>query len=364
MAAFMPSVRVGSAFAAGTPRKGAYSVVILGDTHFDAEPAEVYHSHYSEKVEWLNRVQRAEFARNGEMWRVRCPKMLTRAAANVRADTAFCLQLGDLIQGDCGNPDVHKKMLDDVLSRFKSELGGLPFVTVVGNHDIRGTGAEKAYAEYMPARMSEELGCSVKSNNFAFARGGDAWIVVDFNHPDVTAVDRLLDETKGARRTFVVSHGPVIPSDCQGTRWMFLGGAQKWQSDARLHFRARFAERNVIVLAGHTHSMELAHWEGAGGSLVQFIANRVWSKDGLAVPDFQSVGPLNYGQRQKHFKCRADGTPARDESAFLGEYKDGLRRYFRALAAGSYRLEVSDSAVTMRFYGGSSVEPTGIWRLA
>lgn len=58
------------------------------------------------------------------------------------------------------------------VSRFKSELGGLPFVTVVGNHDIRGTGAAKAYAEYMPARMSEELGCSVKSNNFAFARGG------------------------------------------------------------------------------------------------------------------------------------------------------------------------------------------------
>lgn len=48
-----------------------YSIVILGDTHFDTEPADVYHSHYNEKVEWLNRVQRAEFARNGEMWRER-----------------------------------------------------------------------------------------------------------------------------------------------------------------------------------------------------------------------------------------------------------------------------------------------------
>ena len=53
----------------------AYSIVILGDTHYDTEPDSVYHSHYNEPVEWLNRVQRAEFARNGEMWRERCPTL-------------------------------------------------------------------------------------------------------------------------------------------------------------------------------------------------------------------------------------------------------------------------------------------------
>ena len=42
-----------------------YSIVLLGDTHFDTEPASVYHADYNEPVEWLNRVQRAEFARNG-----------------------------------------------------------------------------------------------------------------------------------------------------------------------------------------------------------------------------------------------------------------------------------------------------------
>ena len=36
-----------------------YSVVILGDTHFDTEPDTVYHSNYNEPVEWLNKVQRA-----------------------------------------------------------------------------------------------------------------------------------------------------------------------------------------------------------------------------------------------------------------------------------------------------------------
>lgn len=75
-------------------------------------------------------------------------------------------QLGDLIQGDCGNPEVHKKMLDDVMNRFKSELHGLPFVTVTGNHDIRGTNAKEAYHTYMPERMSEELGKPITHTNF------------------------------------------------------------------------------------------------------------------------------------------------------------------------------------------------------
>lgn len=99
------------------PRK--YSVVILGDTHFDTEPASVYHSFYNEPVEWLNRVQRAEFARNGEMWRDRCPRLLKRCASLVDDNTIMAFQMGDLIQGDCGKGEVHQKMLNDVMDAFK-----------------------------------------------------------------------------------------------------------------------------------------------------------------------------------------------------------------------------------------------------
>lgn len=105
------------------PRK--YSVVILGDTHFDTEPASVYHSFYNEPVEWLNRVQRAEFARNGEMWRDRCPRLLKRCASLVDDNTIMAFQMGDLIQGDCGKGEVHQKMLNDVMDAFKKEFKGL-----------------------------------------------------------------------------------------------------------------------------------------------------------------------------------------------------------------------------------------------
>ena len=81
------------------PGKGRrYSVVVIGDTHFDLAPESVYHSLYDEPVEWLNRVQREEFARNGEMWKerfffIKLPQcMYTHARgmyhANVPANTS------------------------------------------------------------------------------------------------------------------------------------------------------------------------------------------------------------------------------------------------------------------------------------
>ena len=108
-------------FAKGSGGK-SYSMIILGDTHFDADPPSIYHAHYNEPNERLNKIQRGEFARNGEMWKDRCPRLLRRAAGLIDKDTRMVLQMGDLIQGDCGDGEVHKKMLSDVMNRFKQEL--------------------------------------------------------------------------------------------------------------------------------------------------------------------------------------------------------------------------------------------------
>ena len=73
-----------------------YSVVLLGDTHYDTFPSSTYHTHYDNdrKAEWLWRVQRAEFMRNGDMWAERCPRLLKASAACLPSDARFVLQLG------------------------------------------------------------------------------------------------------------------------------------------------------------------------------------------------------------------------------------------------------------------------------
>ena len=337
-------------------KRDKYSIVILGDTHFDTEPASVYHSNYNEPVEWLNRVQRGEFARNGEMWRERCPRLMNRAARLIDKNTRMVFQMGDLVQGDCGKGEVHQKMLSDVMDSFKATLGGLPFVTVVGNHDIRGTDAHAVYHKYMPARMSEELGIPVPSANFAFNIGPDAYIVVDFNDPVDADVERLLKETEGARYTFVVVHGPLLPADDGSPRWIYHGKANEADTKARLHFRKLFAQRNVICLCGHIHRTEFADWYGDGGRITQMTMNSVWSKPELGKYEIIAQGPEQYGMLRKKLASMPNGSKVKDESAFFDEYRPGLKQYSVSPAAGSYKMNVSKKGITIDFYAGDSEE--------
>lgn len=359
-AAVDPMVPAASAAKAFKPSRkekaaGEYSIVILGDTHFDTEPASVYHSDYHETVEWLNRVQRAEWKRNGEMWREKCPRIVKRAAELVDQNTRMAFQMGDLIQGDCGNPEVHKKMLDDVMNYFKGNLGGLPFVTVCGNHDIRGTKAGEAYNEYMPARMSQELGKKIQKTTFAFTIGPDAYIFVDFERKDTDEIEKLLKETEGARYTFIVTHGPALPPDGAACRWFLLGSEKR--DEQRRRFRKLFAQRDVIVLAGHTHRVELFDWFGDGGRITQMTMNSVWYRDGLETLRVESRGAAQYGELRKGGR-NDDGTPVKDETALFDEYRLGLKRYLRAEGAGSFKMNVSEHGVVIDFYGAGSEDIT------
>ncbi len=333
-------------------RDAQYSMVILGDTHFDAEPASVYHSFYDEPVEWLNRVQRAEFARNGEMWRERCPRLLKRAACLVDENTMMALQMGDLIQGDCGNPDVHRKMLEDVMNRFKAEFGGLPFVTVSGNHDIRGKGARVAYNEYMPKRMSQELSKEILKTTFGFNVVDDAYLVLDFNRPDDAETEKLLSDSKGARHTFVISHGPLFPMDSDSCRWFYHGADKPEDTQARRHFRSEFAKRKVICLCGHSHHTRLTEWKGDGGLITQLEMTSVWAGEANGIYKVHCDDPQKYGLNRMNRKTMPDGSPIKDESALFDEYRPGLTRYLDSIAAGSYKMRVSDKSVEVDFYPG------------
>ncbi len=341
------------------PRK--YSVVMLGDTHFDTEPDSVYHSFYNEPVEWLNRVQRAEFARNGEMWRERCPKLLNRCAELVDKNTVMAFQVGDLIQGDCGKGEVHQKMLNDVMDAFKRKFNGLPFVTVVGNHDIRGVDAEKAYHEYMPKRMSQELGKDIQKTTFYFTIGPDAFLVLDFNCPDDAEIEKMLHETEDARHTFIITHGPVFPMDDPSCRWFFHGDWNDTQT--RRHFREEFAKRNAIVLCGHSHCTTLTEWKGDGGIITQMEMNSVWSNEESGVYSIITDDPAEYGMGRMSMTTNPDGSPIKDESALFEEYRSGLVRYVHSTTPGSFKLNVGPRYVTIDFYAGDSHAKTRTFKL-
>ncbi len=345
---------LGNAFstlqARGLSSRKDYSVILLGDTHFDIDPPTVYHSHFMEQhVNWEERVQKKEFARNATMWRERSRRLTQRAALLADEKTSMVMQMGDLVQGDCGNAEVHQKMLGDALDYFKSEFGNLPFVTVVGNHDIRGVDAREAYDTFMPQRMGKELGKDIKSANFCFNIGDDAYLFIDMNKPDDVEVENMLRQTAGARYTFVVMHAPVFPSDVSNFRWFYHGKNTAEHTEARLHFRSLFAQRNAICICGHTHRTALHDWWGDGGRITQMNVNSVWANEETGLFNPIAEKPEQYGM----FALKGKDVKPEDVALFE-EYRPGLRTHTLAKSAGSYKLNVSRRGVTVDFYAGDS----------
>ncbi|MBR4172509.1 MAG: metallophosphoesterase [Kiritimatiellae bacterium] len=339
-----------------TRQKGTYSVLILGDTHFDQSPETVYHAAYpgSDVSASLEATQRAEFVRNGEMWANRIPRLLAAAASARQSDTAFAIQVGDLIQGDCNNATVHAQMANDAFTAIKTSLGGnLPLRLVVGNHDIRN-GANNSvasdYRTWMNGRMTTETGQSVSSTNFSYMQGHDLWIHVDFTSPSLSMIRSALTAHADARYKFLVTHGPVIPSDCGSYNWILYGRSEHTNRRA---LRTLLLQHDVIVIAGHIHTTELEEVVTDEGRITQIIANSVWTREALATISPTCTIPSNYGALQTTVEGRN----------YLAEYRPAIVRYIRSKAAGFFRLEVSDRGVLAHFFGGDSSIPMDTWRL-
>lgn len=337
-----------------------YSVVILGDTHYDAVDTEKYHAGYAlaDKVREAN--HRKEFKRNGDMWAGRSKNLVKRAACLVDEDTRFVFQMGDLIQGDTADAETHKRYLDDALNLFKTDVApDLPFVTVAGNHDLRGNDDDvctKAYTEYMSARMSKELGQEIKSTNFLFRNGPDAFVVVNFTKPNVEEITALLNQARGARHVFVIVHGPVFPFDDTKYYWWYLLGNRKDSKAAeRREMRKLLASLNAIVLCGHTHTTEFLDWRGDGGRITQMTMSSVWRTDEEASYKVLASGREGYGTML--FEAKPElATPA--NLALFEEYRAGINEYCIADSAGSYKLIVEDKHVYVDFYAGDSARLT------
>ena len=349
----VPKAKVGS--------NADYSVAILGDTHYDAASDATYHSHYKNegKPEWLWKVQRQEFARNGEMWSTRCPKMLAASAKIAHEKpTDFVLQLGDVIQGDCDDAATHKKMLDDCIRMLRAPYPkDLPFLTVVGNHDFRGENAWDAYFEFAETFLSKELGKEVRYPAFAFRHGPDAWIFCHFESAELTDIARLIEENADARHIFLVTHGPFTPGESTSWTWR-LGGDARAGIFYRPGFLQTLLRHRVIVLSGHTHQISCWRLANELGSYSEFTVNSVWAKPEQATAEPLASKPEEYGEcTVRALKEKKNDSKARDYERDIAPFKKDLKDYFYNQGAGHFRLNVGETKVTMDFYPGDAATP-------
>ena len=371
-------------------RNDDYSVPLLGDVHYDCPPVDVFHSDFRRlhADDGMFAKYQTEFESFSSMWGSGGQSAaLVKASGLCRMrDSAFALQLGDLVEGDCESPVLHERMLCDAYALMKKTYGeGLPFVTVAGNHDVRRGGDRQgeydSYCRISTAWHSKELGLDVKSPTFAFWRGPDLWVVADFNRPDPALVERLLMDNRPSRYTFFCTHGAVLTDgNRHPRRWFVLGCPQYDKSgrrdgndwfdrarpavdEARRRIRSLLAKRNVIALTGHSHHLELREWVGDGGRITEFVMNSVTKTvKGADVPN----EPVVIGSHLEDFgRCRQlpnSKTNALVE-ALYAEYEPGIRRYYTADAAGHARLRISDKSVVAEFFPGTATVPCATFNL-
>jgi hypothetical protein len=375
--------RVARAQSAGS----TYSVAVLGDTHFDQALQPEFVASYGDLTEdvsaadmarytaqstyhanWSNTESGAqthfkEFLRNGDMWRERCPSLVAASAALAASKpTRFLLQVGDLVQGDCNNASVHAQMLNDAVAAIRGGFpSNLPFLTVLGNHDYR-TGARNAYLNFAQPFMASEIAnltgvtpAATAYPVYSFRLGDDLWVFCDFETVDMNPICNVIDADPSARHVFVVTHGPFTTSAAStsiyNARWRLAGRAKSEASRPRLY--ETLSRRHAIVFSGHTHKTDYYWHRNEYGGFAEMTVNSVWMRGDLAtsvpfhdkVDDY--VSPLSNSDYKKE----------------IAYFRPGLRRYFHNEAAGHYRLNVSDDAVTMEFYPGAATTPARIFTM-
>ena len=327
----------------------SYRVLVLGDTHYDADK-EVYHSACYANGRKPSKTLQEEFARNASMWKERGPKLIASAYSMKTPNTSFILQLGDLIQGDCDDPEIHAKMLRDSIFYFKRNMPELPFLTVAGNHDIRGKDASMAYSNYMPARMNKELrllGINTESimnrTTFAFRYKEDLFVMVDFNNPNDNVIKKAFKENADARYKFVITHGAVLPWDAWGVTYGLYGGKVNKRRD---EMRKIFAENNVIVLTGHVHTLGYCKYVDEFGSITQFMLSSVWKENSPKELNVIATKPEDIGSNVKNIYAK-QVNELNTYLSVLDSFKPGVTEYFFAKGSAGYAtMDVSDEGVS------------------
>ncbi len=338
----------------------AYSVLVLGDVHFDAPDIGVYHAHYKPKAGSVAaRIFPLRMKREHDQWSGLMQRLAAAARKDVRADTKFVLQLGDLVQGNCAKAAVHAKMLEDGFAYFKNTVSpDLPFVPIVGNHDVDNSiwldrkPAKEVYRETMLPKLSGELGQAVGNPTFAFRQGPDLFLCADFNYPDPVRILNLLEDNPKVRHTFLVSHGAIVPVGTGSHfRWFMLG--KKEQAAARRRLFSELCRRRAIAVVGHNHMTSFARLRTPEGSLTQFMATSVWDAERQATAQPKCTRPEDYARLPK----KAKDYDLADAKELFGEYRPFVRDFYLSNQQGRFMLNVSDESVTMTAYGGDSADP-------
>lgn len=260
------------AFAADD-ESGDWSFPLLGDIHFDRLE---HHDH-----EWLAAEHPGDVAQVQNYSRITrelTPQLLERVRVglegfgNARAAVPFVLQLGDLLEGLCGNEPLAARHAREGIQFVREARFTAPLVMTKGNHDITGPGAAEAYRQIVLPFLAVANQAPIAEANFTRRRGGT--LVVFYDAYDKSSLDwfaKTLDEAH-PERLIVAIHPPVVPYNAR-SNWHIYSSPR--QAEQRMRLLSLLGQHRAIVLCGHLHKYSLLVRRTPEGPFVQLALSSV-----------------------------------------------------------------------------------------
>ncbi len=348
---------------ATAPDPEAFSFLLLGDLHFDRLEHHDLEALGREKPDDLRQVREYSQLRAEILPKLFATVRDTITELNRSRDTrvAFTIQVGDLVEGLCGNEERARHQDCEVVDFVRAAELGAPFLFTKGNHDVTGPGAVEAFNAVFPLFLEEQLGQVNPGGQLAGAR-----YTVEHANALFCFFDAYDKESLGwleavlARRTakhcFVIVHPPAVPYGARSTWHLFSNDREKSQRKRLLDL---LGQQNAFVLSGHIHKYNmLARTTPRGGKFLQLGISSV-----IPAPDIQAqhvlsgVGSYN-GDQVSVEPAFSPSTEKQRRAVYLAE-APFVRQFQYADLPGYAVVSVKGAKVTAKVYSGITRQP---WR--
>jgi hypothetical protein len=344
---------LGNHLAAAEPKAGAareqadFSVIVLGDTHFDRL------AHHD--MDWLKREKPAD-VRQVENYSRITEQVLPGLVREVRETVArpsgrvpFVLHLGDLVEGLCGRENLARRHCEEALELFSAKALGAPLVLTKGNHDITGPGADRAFDQILaPATAHPDAEHRQGANSVIRHRGW--WFVVfDAYRPDsLEWLGRAVADHRPDHAPMIfVIHPPVVPYSARC--WHVMN--RPAQADRRQRLLNLLAAHRAVVLNGHLHLFGLLRRTIGQAHIDQLsLSSVIPGVD--AAPRQQRSGPKDYGPSLTDTEPRFSPDTIEQRRQTLAAEQSSVTRFEYADAPGYAILHFAGSRVTADVYQG------------
>jgi hypothetical protein len=191
------------------------------------------------------------------------------------------LQLGDLLEGLCGNEQLARRHAREAIEFVQQARLPAPLLLTKGNHDITGPGAREAYQETLLPFMAQAQA--------TFTRDVGGTLLVFYDAYDSRSLDWFAGvlERQKPRRLIVAIHPPVVPYNARATWHVYSSPKQQAQRQRLVDLLGR---HHAIVLCGHLHKYSFLVRRTEHGRFAQLaISSVASSSDGRPRDELQGL---------------------------------------------------------------------------